>query len=355
MIDSDVNFFHNLLLTKGFGLKTLLKIFKEFDYDLGETRDFIINNEKFRSKFSFNEEKLDKANIILEKCASRNVEILPIWDEKYPKNLKEISDPPIFLYSKGNTELLYDEKNLTIVGTRKPTEYGMKWTNHFASSLVDYGFSIVSGMAFGIDKIAHESAINSGGKTIAVLALNPDEASPRSNFDIYKKILVNDGLVISEFPPETKLRPGMFPLRNRIVAGLSLGTLVIEAGEKSGSLITADLAFNYNRNVYAVPGRIEDKNSSGTNYLIKSNKGKLVNKVDDILEDFDIEKSELDSTKLDLSSQERYVFDILKSSSGLFQDEIDAKLEQNLTSVCTILEVKGIIKKLKSGKFVLSK
>ncbi|MFH0805422.1 MAG: DNA-processing protein DprA [Patescibacteria group bacterium] len=223
----------------------------------------------------------------IEKLEKEKIGLITIQDESYPKLLKEIYAPPAILYIKGNFSP-NDKFSLGIVGTRNPSDYGRQITPIITSELSKSGITIVSGLAKGIDAIAHKTAIDNNGRTIAVLGSGIDSKSiyPVINKYLSEKITEN-GAVISEFPINTKPLAQNFPQRNRIISGLSLGILVIEASEKSGSMITARNALEQNREVFAIPGDILSNNSLGPNNLIKMG-AKLVTKTNDILEELNL-------------------------------------------------------------------
>ncbi|OGG23805.1 DNA protecting protein DprA [Candidatus Gottesmanbacteria bacterium RIFCSPLOWO2_01_FULL_43_11b] len=202
----------------------------------------------------------------------------------YPRLLAEISDPPDVLYVKGDLATVNLEKTIAVVGTRTMTPYGRKITKHLVTDLVKKGFTIVSGMAIGVDSIAHQSAIDKGGKTIAVLGCGVDIIFPPSNARLYWNIVNGNGVVVSEIPPGTRTSKEQFVTRNRIISGLSLGVVVIEGSDHSGALITAKYAAEQGREVFAVPGPITSKMSQATNILLK-NGAKLVESADDIIEE----------------------------------------------------------------------
>src|SRR3989344_3588610 len=195
---------------------------------------------------------------------------IKLGGKDYPKLLVQIPDPPQQLYCRGNLELLNSEC-FAVVGTRKLTSYGKEATQKIVIGLVQTGFTIVSGLAMGIDAVAHQTALDTGGKTIAILGGGTDDRSigPQINFRLAINILKSDGLIISEYPEGFHANEKTFPQRNRIISGLSRGTLVIEADEKSGALITAHCALDQNRDVFAVPGSIFSSKSLGTNTLIE--------------------------------------------------------------------------------------
>lgn len=233
-------------------------------------------------------EEIEKSkNVLLMKKYERyiqknNIHLINITDENYPKLLKEIYDPPITLFCKGDITLLNQEA-FAIIGCRNATSYGNLMSKEIAYKLAKENILIVSGLAKGIDVNAHRGALMAHGKTIAVLGCGVDIPYPTENIGIYKEI-IQKGLVISEYIVGTKPEAGNFPARNRIISGLTKGILVVEATQKSGSMITVDFALDQGRNVYAVPGNINSPNSVGTNELIKQG-AKLVTSYEEILED----------------------------------------------------------------------
>lgn len=256
---------------------------------------FLTENEKLILK-----EKIDKTNIdnIIHEMSKINVKYSTIIDNNYPKILKEIYNAPVILYYRGKGFDRLD-KCLAIVGTRKPTTYGLWATENIISNLSRYNLSIVSGMALGIDAKAHRVAIENNLHTIGVLASSLDIYYPKTNAYLYK--MMEDNLLISEFPLNTNPIKRNFVFRNRIISGLSFGTLVIEAASESGSLITAKYALEQNREIFAIPGKINEVYSQGCNDLI--NKGaKLVQSIEDILEEVRfLEEKKL--IKIDISKE----------------------------------------------------
>lgn len=207
-----------------------------------------------------------EVNEELEEVNKKNISVITLADGGYPELLKEISAPPPVLYCKGT--LKGDLTGIAVIGTRKPSEYGEMIAEKFSSDIVENGISVISGMARGIDTIAHIGALKKNGYTVAVLGCGIDRIYPSENRKLYDSIC-DKGAVISEFPIGTSPHKMNFPRRNRIVSGMSRATLVIEAGERSGTLITARFALEQNRDVFAVPGMITSSKSKGTNRLIK--------------------------------------------------------------------------------------
>ena len=197
-----------------------------------------------------------------------NIKKINVYDEEYPEKLKSIYDKPLVLYAEGNIELL-KEKSIAIVGSRECSKYGMNVSEKLSYNLAKENICIISGLAKGIDRYAHIGALRAGGKTIAVLGNGLDTIYLYENKDLYELILKNNGLIITEYIIGTKPNRLNFPARNRIISGLSDGIVVVEAGEKSGALITAEFGMEQGKEVFAVPGNIDSLKSVGTNQLIK--------------------------------------------------------------------------------------
>jgi len=304
-------------------------------------------------KNNLNEEKITK---ILKQ---ENIYCLTKEDNDYPKLLKEIYDPPFCLFVKG--KLSNNDYNLAVVGTRKFSSYGKQVTEELVNELSNQGITIVSGLALGIDGIAHETTIKNGGHTIAVLGsgINQAHISPREHLNLAKRIIEAGGAIISEYPPGTIPTRYTFPRRNRIVAGMSLGTLVIEAPESSGALITAQCALDNNREVFAVPQNTNTLNSAGGNNLLKTG-AHLVTKAQDILEVL-----ELDSLKdfianreiIPESENEAKIIKILSREPINIEQIIkNSSLDSATTNATlTIMEMKGKVKNLGGMMYILNK
>ncbi len=303
----------------------------------------------------------DEAKRDFEFCEKENIKIIDITSNEYPFNLFNIPSPPPILYCKG-TLLPQDEISISIVGSRKYSEYGMLCTKKFAYELAKCGISIISGMASGIDSFAHKYALEAKGRTIAVLGNSVNIIYPEENKKLYYDIIQN-GAIISEFPLNTAPLPKNFPVRNRIVAGMSLGTLVIEANKKSGTMITARLAAEAGRNVYAVPGSIFSQSSLGTSSLIKDG-AKITTSTEDIIEDifFEISKklprseqiSLFDTPKL--SDKENVIYKKLSLMPTTIDNLVcDTKLPiSELISILSMLEINGYIKSLPGRQYVIN-
>lgn len=281
--------------------------------------------------------------------------LLTFWDETYPDKLKRIFDPPAFLFVKGDLKLL-ETTCIGIVGSRTPTEYGRTQTRKIVRELVQSKITIVSGFARGVDFIAHQAALDDGGKTIAVLGNGLNVVYPSEN----KKLLPafeRDGLLISEYPFGTKPDAGNFPKRNRIISGLSEGVLVSEAALKSGALLTAMYALDQNREVFALPGPVNSSRSTGTNNLIKQG-AKLVQDSDDILSEisghFDISVRERKEIKLpELKATEKKVYDLVKNEPQHI-DYIALNTGISTSETLTILltlELLGVVRQMAGKMF----
>ena len=302
-----------------------------------------------------------RAEAEVEKVKKSGFKLLILTDPTYPRNLFNTYNAPPFLYLKGEI-LSEDENAIAIVGTRIPDRYGRFVTQRLAEELSRRGVTIVSGMARGIDSIAHVGALRTGGRTIAVLGSGLDIIYPLENKKLYEEISTR-GAVVSEFPLGTAPDSVNFPKRNRIISGISLGVVVVHASDKSGSLITASLALEQNREVFAVPGNIETKLSRGTNKLIKKG-AKLVESVDDILTEiealrrFKEDKPIFDTISLSgISHDEKAIYSVLRDEP-LHIDEI-TKLTgmspANALSILLSLELSGLIAQFPGKMFQLRK
>lgn len=267
-----------------------------------------------------------------------NVNIISIMDPEYPKLLKEIHTPPFIIYIKGKLDIK-DEGAIAIVGSRKATDYGRRVTNELAGELASAGITIISGLALGLDTQAHTAALKKGGRTIAVLANGLDMIYPTSNTNLANEI-INNGAIISEQPLGMPALKPNFPARNRIISGLSQGVIITEAGDKSGTLHTANFALEQNRQVYAVPGPIYNPLAHGPNTLIKLG-AKLVTSSSDILEDFGIEK-ELIISKPE-NSDEKLIFDLLINGEKHIDEitNISKRSSQEISRIISLMEING--------------
>lgn len=286
------------------------------------------------------------------------IQIVSIEDKDYPTLLKKIYNPPIVLYVKGDKKHL-NTPAIAIVGSRKCSEYGFEVASYLGKSLAQKGLTVVSGMASGIDEAAHKGALQIGN-TIAVLGTGVDVCYPSKNKIIYQDTQTK-GCIVSEFPPKTQGLPHHFPMRNRIISGMCLGVVVVEAQARSGSLITAELALEQNRDVFAVPGNIQSALSCGTNQLIQEG-AKLVLKAEDILEEYvclDQEKQgkissiNQNNPPIALDKLQNLVYDCLSWQPieiGMIQKDISISA-QELEMVLLQLELKGLAKRLPAKRY----
>ncbi len=300
------------------------------------------------------------------RCLQANVEVLIISDPRYPKLLKEIFDPPLVLFCRGEIESL-DRHNIAIVGSRRASPYGINTAERLGRDLAERGLNIVSGLARGIDTAAHRGALEANGKTLAVLGSGLNHIYPRENKKLAQHI-ESHGCVISEFPLDTSPSPQNFPIRNRIISGLSLGTCLVEAAEFSGSLITARLALEQGREVFAVPGNITSKTSFGPNLWIKQG-AKLVQDWQDVVEELPrAVKDQILSLASPIPSgeqaalfpqgvtaSERVVLELLRLDEAVHIDrllELSSMNSSELLAVLFDLELKDKVKQLPGKSFV---
>jgi len=287
----------------------------------------------------------------------KEIRKITLQDKEYPAILKEISDPPKELYIKGEI-IPQDKVAVAVVGTRKYSQYGKQAVLDIAGKLAKLGITIVSGLAKGIDTFAHQAALENNGRTIAVLGSGMDKKSfsPLRNYELGEKIAEN-GAVISEYPQGTPGAIFTYPQRNRIISGLSLGVVVIEAPQESGALITANLALEQNREVFAVPGDIYSKNSQGTNQLIKMG-AKLVNDIEDILEELNLSHL-INAPRKEKVKPETKEEEIILSFLSLQPVHIDEIIKLSklpvsvVNSTLTVLELRGAVRNLGRNNFIL--
>lgn len=282
-----------------------------------------------------------------------NVTIVAYGEKKYPESLFVYGDMPVLLYCKGNESLLNAE-SLAVVGTRYPTRYGVRATEEFVERLCPR-FCIVSGMARGVDSIAHKIALDNGARTIAVLGCGVDVVYPAENADLYKDI-VSNGLIVSEFPLGAIADAGNFPARNRIISGLSRAVLVTEAGEKSGTLHTVNYAVKQGKTVYGVPGSIYSEKSAGVNALIRNGEIMAVTSPEDVFEDFgernffgEVKRAAEPDRKKEsagLSDEEQSVLDFIKNNGETHYEELLAKTELPVFRLTAILVKLEALKKI---------
>jgi len=291
----------------------------------------------------------------LRRCEQYDVKILSFWDKEYPDLLKKIFDPPALVFVRG---ILPRGPNIAVVGMRRASSYGNWAAEQLAGELAGMGINIISGMARGIDSSAHNGALNADGNTVAVLGCGADKVYPPENLNLYKRI-IRSGAVLSEFPMGTEPAPGQFPRRNRIISGMSLGTVVVEAGQKSGALITAYMALEQGRDVFAVPGSIRGGKSRGPHRLIKEG-AKLVENAEDIVTEIQelnkisgrMNRKEIKPEEL--SGEESAIWNLL-TDEPMHIDQIAQKISispSEALAVLLSLELKNCIRQLSGMCFI---
>ncbi len=352
-MDNDVLYAIALSETRGIGPVNFLKLInrfgspeKVFNATLEDIEE-IVPSHTAENIITFD---IKNAERILNICQKHGISVYYYGGNGYPERLLNIHAPPPVLYVKGDISKIDNIKSAGIVGTRKPTHYGAQVAKMFSEELAKNGVAIVSGGAYGIDTIALKTAVKEGAYSIAVLGnglLNP---YPSANRGLFKEIVEKQGAVISEFPPEERPNRENFPRRNRIISALSDIVLVIEAGEKSGSLITAAWAEEQNVEVYAVPGPITSSASKGTNLLIQRG-AKIAISPERVLEDLGI-RADKQEIKVEVSGEEKMVLDVIEGEP-IHIDVIAEKLSMEifrLSSILFSLELKGLIRQL-PGKY----
>lgn len=371
MSDTDnIRYFLWLTLTGGISTHRVVKVYRHFGsakkaYRAKEYEYNEIKGLKEEEKKLFYNKSLAAADEVLNLCHTKGIGIITAEDSVFPKRLLTIEPMPLLLYFKGSIPKEIDGFSISIVGTREPSDYGIYCAKLFAEDLTRAGVLTVSGMAKGIDGIVHKATIKAGGQTVAVLGCSVDYPYPLENKELYYSIIEN-GAVISEYPPVTRPLKHHFPMRNRLISGLTLGTLIVETKEYGGSLITARWAIEQGRDVFSVPGPITRENSKGANALIRDG-AVPVTCVDDILFEYEElygskafekvkeeEKSADDIFKMSpderisyfLSREALHISD-LSELCGMSVDEVSSRL--------LMLEMDGKIKAMSGGYFAVTK
>lgn len=321
----------------------------------GISKELATRIQKANSLRNKVENNLEKDLLRLEKINGR---ILTVWDEEFPYILKKIYDPPLILYVKGHFHEK-DNYSIAIVGTRQPTSYGKIHAEKITGELVSQNITIVSGMARGIDSVAHRTALKNKGRTIAVIGSGLDVIYPPENKKLYDEISEN-GLILSEFNLGAKPDAPNFPKRNRIIAGLTLGTVVIETGITGGAMQTARLALDQNREVFAIPGNLGVRQAEGNNLLIQRGEAELIRSAEDILIELELKLKpvigkNIPKPQIDLTVFEEKILSTL-SIDPMQIDKIAEKADMS-TSDCLVnllsLEFKGLVKQLPGKMFCL--
>lgn len=331
----------------------------------------IFSSEALHSiRLGSHEEALENLMNQLEAYA---IGVISYLEVDFPKPLQEIYNPPAILYYRGNRSLLQASHLLAMVGARKCSPYGKNCALHFSGQFAQYGIVIVSGGARGIDRFSHQGCLEVGGATIAVMGCGLDQAYPKENAFLFQRILENQGLLLSEYPPFTEPKAYHFPARNRIISGLCKATIVIEAKASSGSLITADMAINEGREVFTVPGNVLDNYASGNHWLIRQGAQVLI-KASDLLEELGWSSLETSACNcqgaqgesndkkeggvVSLTVEEREILNVLSCERGLGVDDILALTGIELTSLYPALlslEMKAYIEKMPSQGYIVRK
>jgi DNA processing protein len=356
-----------LLSVDGIGPAKIRKLLAKFrtiekvlSANLNSLKEVVNENLAKRiQRLNSNRKKIESAlNKELNILSEIRGDIITVWDDSFPSLLKKIYDPPLLLYTKGNFTK-DDEYSIAIVGTRQPTNYGKIQTERIASELANQNITIVSGLARGIDSIAHKATLKAGKRTIAVIGSGLDVIYPPENKKLIDEISEN-GLIISEYELGTKPNAENFPKRNRIISGLSLGCIVVETGVAGGAMQTASFALDQNREVFAVPGNLGIKQSEGTNLLIQRGEAKLIRSSEDVLLELELKLKpvigkNIPKPKIEMNLFEEKIISVLKNEP--VQIDVIAASTNLTTSDCLVhllsLEFKGLVKQLPGKMFVL--
>lgn len=360
--DTNTKYILGLSLIPYFGFRRINLLYEQYEdwekiwnLSYGEIEKLL--GEKLAKIFIKNRNIINTDEEII-KYEKLNIDIISCFDEIYPKLLKEIYSPPLILFARGNIELLKNKNLLSVVGTRKYSEYGKNIIKNMMGPVSNQNITIVSGLAIGIDSLAHIEALKEKGSTIAILGSAIDRIYPSSNLNLAKQI-EKEGLILSELPIGTKFTKENFPKRNRIIAGLSRATLIIEAGEKSGALITANFAINENRDVLAVPGSIFNSYSIGTNNLIKQG-AKIITSINDILEIYEMtSENKSSNTKKNPifdSNEENMIYKILMNGPlSIDKIVISSRLNVNIViASLTKMELSNLIENIGNQNYRIS-
>lgn len=314
---------------------------------------------KILSPKLFEQYKIHKASFDIEQILIRlekdSIKVITRENEEYPKSFLQLIDAPICLYCKGDVEILKAQNTIAIVGTRNPSQYGLTQARIFADFISSQDYTIVSGLALGIDVVAHKKALDNHKKTVAFLGSGIDIIYPKENTQTYNQI-ASEGLIVSEFPPGTINNKGLFVSRNRLVAAFSKYTLVIEGSETSGSLITAHLAAEYGKEVFVLPGPVNLPSFSGCFKLIREGATMVINPKEIIQEKNFTKSNQLIITDESLSIEEKLLLKIFSHNAELTVDEIvNLSSMDTVTTLATLssLELNSFIVKTNSGKYTL--
>ncbi|MCF8357438.1 MAG: DNA-processing protein DprA [Prolixibacteraceae bacterium] len=305
-------------------------------------------------------EMLEKASREVGFIQKHNIKTYFYLDKVFPKRLAQCSDAPVILFQKGDADLNH-QRIVSIVGTRSATEYGRELTENLVKGLARAGIEvlIVSGLAFGIDGTAHKAALKNRFPTVGVVGHGLDKLYPSAHKNLARDIIEAGGGILTDFPSGSKIDPGNFPRRNRIIAGLADCTIVVESAGKGGALVTADIANSYNRDVFAFPGKVSDQFSQGCNNLIRKNEAALITSASDLIEYMGWEANAQPRQQvmmIDLDDDEKKVVELLSGNEIITTDFASRKLNwsvQKINSLMLNLEFKGVLKSLPGNRFKL--
>ena len=297
---------------------------------------------------------LSKLENYINSLNNAGIKCITIESELYPESLKNINQPPILLFAKGDLSLL-NKTGIAVVGTRNPTSYGKNVTEEYAKFFAENNIVVISGLATGVDKISHETALRVNGKTIAVLAGGFNKIYPPTNTNLAKEI-VEKGLVITEYPPDVIPTKYSFPFRNRIIAGLSEAVVLTETALKSGSFHTKNFAIEQGKNVYAIPCNINNARTEGNNQLIKFSQALITTNPEDVFKSLGLALKKTQKEEKIISSEpEQIILKVLSDGEKNIEElQFETKLElKSLNSCLTMLQIRGLIKKLPGNQFSL--
>ncbi|PID52405.1 MAG: DNA-protecting protein DprA [Candidatus Moraniibacteriota bacterium] len=352
-------------LISGIGPKNLHKLshhFNSFEDAWNASEKEFLSTNLFPSTIQSILKNRDNIDVEKEwqKCTKENIFLLSILDKNYPKNLKNIPDPPFCLYVRGNIDILH-KSSVAIVGSRKISEYGKNATTALAGGIAEEGITIISGLALGTDATAHRTALEVQGTTIAILGggINDTAITPRTNLSLAKDILAQNGTIISEYPYDTMPNHGTFPTRNRLMAGLSDAVIIIEATKKSGTLITAKYASTYKKLLFALPGSIFSDNALGPNTLIQKNVAKPILCSNDVLQLFDKKEKKKQKNITFTNKNHKMLYEIIaKHPDGIHINHIikESNMDTNtISSTLTLLEIDDLIKNIGNQIYIVKK
>jgi len=335
-----------------------------FDLASGKISKIPRLNKKLAEIRKDKDQYLRQAADIISNCEKKGIRLLTFSDQNFPARLKVMDDCPMVLYTKGQVNL-NPNRSVAIVGTRNATEYGKNITKKIIEDITPYHATIVSGLAYGVDIEAHKTALANNIPTLGILGSSVDQIYPAIHKNTADQMMENGGGLVSEYPPGTVMHPSNFPRRNRIISGLSDAVIVVEAAQKGGALITAEIAFSYNKEVFAVPGNLLSTYSEGCNNLIRSMKASIYTGPKDLEESLSWSKENLTATNtknkiFDLTKyneEERSVLTILIEKKELEIDQIAILLNVSISSLASTLlnlEFEGLIKSLPGKKYKLT-